>query len=66
MDLFVLCGGWDTEGQAVLGVYDSREEARVAGELLLPLALYDYLCVHQVPLGAGPLLRVDPLFYIGE
>lgn len=64
-DVFVLCGLWDCEGEAVLGVYTSADEARAAGEAIRP-GQFDHICVHQVQLGAAPCLQLDPLFYVGE
>lgn len=54
MTVFVLCGGWDYEGQEVLGVYSSLEEAQVAGRAI---SGYDFAEVAEVQLGAP----VDPL-----
>lgn len=63
MSVYVLCGGWDYEGETVLGVYASADEARAAGEGDLG-GTYDFACVYEIAVGASPELRASPSFYI--
>lgn len=50
MTVFVLCGGWDYEGQDVLGAYASLAEAQAVGRAL---SGYDYVEVCEVQIGAA-------------
>ena len=63
MSVYVLCGGWDYEGETVLGVYASADEARAAGEGDIGQGV-DFACVYEFTVGAPVEVRGEPLFYI--
>lgn len=58
--MFVLCCNWDYEGEGVLGVYASLEQAiAAAGQT----EWGDGQLIYQVEVGAAPELNRDPVWY---
>lgn len=50
MVVFVLMGGWDYEGESLLGVFESQAEAEAAQFRVK--TEYDYFEVRRCPVGA--------------
>lgn len=57
MSIFVLTIGWDYEGEALLGVYASLEDARAAAQAFDPAGA-DCLTIYERQLGA-PAVMAD-------
>lgn len=58
--MFVLCCGWDYEGEAVLGVYASLEDAQAAANSYV--GYQDMICVYEVEVGAPAEVDREPVW----
>lgn len=54
MSVYVLCQGWDYEGEAVVGVYESLAAARRVGR---ELDYCDAVLIYRIRVGDDPRLR---------
>lgn len=64
MTVFVLCQEWQYEGEAVLGVYASLEDAQTAARAYDTGP--DFLQVYEVQVGATAQLGLVPVWDNGE
>jgi hypothetical protein len=69
--MYVLCEIFDYEGEAVLGLYSSEQEARSAASDYQSSRVdsqgrcdVDGLCIYELQVGAAPRLRADADMYI--
>lgn len=64
--MYVLCEIFDYEGEAVLGLYASEQDARAAAMDYQSSRNYsvDGLCIYELEVGAAARLRADADAYL--
>jgi hypothetical protein len=63
--MFVLTALWAYEGEAVLGVYATQEDAIAAAQTEDAITLGDQRLVYEVPVGQPAYYFTDPLWASG-
>ncbi len=62
MNMYVLTAFWSYEGEAVLGVYISQEDAITAAQAEEACAIGDQRLIYEVPVGRTAYYFTDPVW----
>ena len=60
--MYVLTWSWNYEGESVLGVYASQEDAIAAAQAEEASTFGDQRLIYEVAVGQGAYLYTDPLW----